>query len=84
MQNHLWGELFSERVLIDTYRCLMQNQIRRHLHFALSVLIDTYRCLMQNKTPLVQQWLKESLNRYISLLNAERTIEKDKDATGPS
>ena len=36
-------------VLIDTYRCLMQNELNKRVEAVLEVLIDTYRCLMQNK-----------------------------------
>ena len=37
------------RVLIDTYRCLMQNIFEiTKAQFGI-VLIDTYRCLMQNE-----------------------------------
>ena len=36
-----------KEVLIDTYRCLMQNSLKNQIQVFL-VLIDTYRCLMQN------------------------------------
>ena len=65
--------MLAERwfVLIDTYRCLMQNKGIVGLAPAVKVvLIDTYRCLMQNTKPVTNRMVK-SLNRYISLLNAE-------------
>ena len=46
------AEHSSWSVLIDTYRCLMQNEDEEQFDFDDYVLIDTYRCLMQNSVIL--------------------------------
>ena len=48
MQNERVINMLKEKVLIDTYRCLMQNELAKAGLDQAKVLIDTYRCLMQN------------------------------------
>ena len=43
----------------------------QRVHARRVVLIDTYRCLMQNSEETKTHIAAASLNRYISLLNAE-------------
>ena len=44
----------------------------QRVHARRVVLIDTYRCLMQNSEETKTHIAAASLNRYISLLNAEQ------------
>ena len=55
-------------VLIDTYRCLMQNNMYRTRCSSGLVLIDTYRCLMQNIGRLLESQEKVLIDTYRCLM----------------